>query len=167
MSNRTLPAHTGTARVRLATPQDEEEILGICHRLHAENGLMPLCDRKMREVLNEAFEAKGGIIGVIGAPGKIEGCILLRIGQMWYSDEWCLDELFNFVLPEYRRSRNALELVEFAKTCAERLHIPLFIGIISNERTASKVKLYERRLKKPAGAFFIYNDESIQQRRAG
>lgn len=159
-----MPDMVGAARVRLATIADADEIMAICHRLHDENGRLPICERKVREYLDEAFYGKGGILGAIGESGKIQGVILLRIGQIWYSEKYTLEEMFSYVLPEYRRSKNALDLVEFAKLCAKRLDLPLMIGILSDERTEAKVRLYERRLSKPAGAFFVYNEDSLRNR---
>ena len=34
--------------------------------------------------------------------------------------------------------------------------IPLLIGVLSNKRTEGKIRLYERQLGKPSGAFFLY-----------
>lgn len=164
MSDRLLPDEIRAARVRLATIDDAEEIMTMCRRLHAENGRLPMCERKVREFLDEAFFEKGGILGVIGQPGQIEGVIFLRIGQVWYSERYTLEEMFSYVLPEFRRSKNALDLVEFAKLCAKRLQLPLLIGILSDERTEAKVRLYERRLSKPAGAFFMYNNDAMRER---
>jgi hypothetical protein len=144
-------------RVRLAVPEDAAEILEICRDVHEEIGIFKISERKVREALDEAFLKRGGIIGVIGEPGQIEGCILLRIGQLWYTDEWMLEEKFSFVRPEFRRSRNAIHLVDFAKRCATELNLQLLIGIVSDERTQAKVRLYERVISKPCGAFFRYD----------
>jgi hypothetical protein len=157
MSNRLLPDNAGAALVRLATFADEEEIVRICRMMWAENGQMKMCERKVREMLHEAFHGRGGLIGVIGVPGKIEACIFLRISQLWYSDEFHLSEYLSFVLPAYRKSRNALNLVEFAKKCAYDLGLKLFITIVSTERTEAKKRLFERRLGPAAGAVFIYD----------
>lgn len=142
-------------RVRLATHDDEDELVAQCRRLHEENGLMEMSERKVRDMLRRSFDRMGGIIGVIGKPGEIEASIALSIGQIWYSDEWFLEELFNHVLPEYRRSTNARDLIVFAKNCADEIGLPLLIGVLSNDRTAAKVRLYERQLGTPSGAFFL------------
>lgn len=158
MSNRLLPDNAGAALVRLADRQDEEEIMGICRMMWAENGQMKMCERKVREMLGEAFEKRGGIIGVIGQPGAIEACIFLRITQLWYSDDWHLSEYLSFVLPRHRKSKNALNLVEFAKKCAYDIGLKLFITIVSTERTEAKRRLFERRLGPAAGSVFIYDN---------
>jgi GNAT superfamily N-acetyltransferase len=152
--------HAGFRRVRLATWEDEHELLALCQRLHDENGLYEMSPEKVRNMLYRAFNRQGGIIGVIGAPGHIEGAVCLMIGQTWYSDEWFLDELFNYVLPEHRRSNNAKDLINFAQWCADDCGLRLLIGVLSNTRTEAKVRLYERQLGKAAGAFFVYGNRS-------
>ncbi len=148
-----------SGRVRIAGKNDEEELMEICRRLHAENGMFPMNQNKVRDVLRKAFNREGGILGVIGDPGKIEGAIYMMVSTFWYSDECHLEELFSYVLPEYRRSRNALELVEFGKWCSDQSGFKLLIGIQSNERTAAKIRLYHRKLGDPIGAFFLHKPD--------
>lgn len=144
-------------RVRFATRDDADEIMAICCEMALENGQMTMSERKVRGLLEEAFSQKGGIIGVIGNQNLIQGCICMRIGQLWYSEDWMLSEYFSYVRPQYRRSTNLLDLVEFAKDCAHRMQLKLFISMVSTTRTEAKVRLFERRLSKPAGALFIYD----------
>jgi N-acetylglutamate synthase-like GNAT family acetyltransferase len=152
--------------VRLATPGDEDEIFAICKMLHAENGLFPMSESAVRSRIRECTEQKGGIIGVIGAPGQIEAIICLILNQFWYSSAWSLDEQFAFVLPNCRKSSNAKELIIFAKACATALQLPLVIGVLSNERTEAKVRLYERQLGSPAGAYFLVGTKTGYQQEA-
>jgi hypothetical protein len=152
-----------TSPVRKAGQRDEEELMAICHKLHSENGLFEMNEDKVRSMLRKAFNQDGGIIGALGPPGQIEGAIYMLISNYWYSDQWFLEELFSFVLPEYRRSTNAKDLITFAKRCSDELGIPLVIGVISNERTEAKVALYQRQLNKPAGAFFVHRPASVGQ----
>lgn len=151
-----------TPRVRLAKPEDEEEIFQICKMLHQENAIFPMSEPKVRNRIRECLYQKGGIIGVVGEPGSIEAIICLTLGSLWYTDAWSLDEHFNYVLPNHRRSDNAKELIIFAKACAQNLNLPLMIGILSNERTEAKVRLYKRQLGAPSGAFFLVNGTTGQ-----
>lgn len=146
--------------VRLATHEDEAELMKLCRMLHEENGLFPMEEDMVKETLNKGFNRKGGVIGVIGRPGALEGMIYMEVGNFWYSKQPHLMELFNFVHPEHRRSSHAKALIEFAKKCAGE-DVRLVIGIISNERTQAKIKLYERQLGKQAGAFFVYPPRAV------
>lgn len=169
MSDRKLPA-AGAARVRLAVRGDEEELLDMCRQMAEENAQLPMCERKVLAAIRDLFEAMetkniehgGGIIGVIGEPRKIEAMIFLDIGQIWYSDQWLLQESACYVLPQYRKSSNAKDLLEFAKNCSEHLGLALFSSMVSTDHTEEKIRLFERRLGKRVGAIFIHKPETFR-----
>jgi hypothetical protein len=148
---------TALPQVRLATPGDEPELMALCRALHGEIGLFSFSESKVRGVIQQYFERRGGIIGVIGPSNAIEASICLIIAEQYYTTDWHLMEMWNFVAAPYRRSRNAEALIEFAKRCSTQIGLPLIIGVMSNVRTAPKVRLYQRRLGVPSGAFFCYN----------
>lgn len=150
---------TEASKVRVATPGDEEGLMALCRLLHAENGLFPMDEDLVREMLWRAFDRQGGTIGVIGPRDALQGMIAIMISRFWYSKQPYLEELFNFVHPEHRRSAHAKALIAFSRRCADEIGIPLLIGVVSNLRTEAKVKLYERQLGKPAGAFFLYPNQ--------
>ena len=145
--------------VRLATPADEEEIMEMCRRLHAENGLFDLAEDKVRDCLKRYYDRAGAIVGVIGKHGHIEASTCLLFSEMYYTKKWHLAELWNFVDKNFRNSRNAEALIEFGKKSAVKIGVPFITGIITNDRTAAKVRLYRRMLGYPAGAFFVFNAE--------
>ena len=147
--------------IRIGTPDDEEAMLELALRAWEENGIKDVNPEKMLGMIRPA------LVGIIGKPGKkIEGAVLLRLSQMWYSDSWMLEEKAIFVDPEFRKSEggrrsatklHASTLCDFSKKVADELNIPLIIGVLSNHRTESKIRLYERSFGPPAGAFFLYN----------
>lgn len=143
-------------RVRIADHRDENEIMELCRRLHTENGIFTMDEGKVLSTLRKAFNRDGGVLGVIGERGMIEAMIYIAFGEFWYSTDTHLEEYFSYVAPEHRKSKDALELVQFAKWCAETSNMYLVIGIMSDHRTAGKVKLYQRVLDEPIGAFFLY-----------
>lgn len=143
-------------KVRLATEADIPEILRLCVLLHEENGLASMSEEKVTGLVWRCISRHGGLIGVIGEPGELEAMIALQIDSLWYTDHEILSELFNFVRADCRRTDHAKRLVAFAKLTAEGMGLPLFIGVISNHRTKAKVRLYQRQLGEPAGAFFIH-----------
>lgn len=146
------------SRVRFAERCDFDQLMFLCRELHAEIGMFEMDEDMVRDVLMTHFDRSGGIIGVIGAPLALEGAILMRMGTAsWYSKRTILEELFSFVLPEFRRSRNAKDLTNFAETCAKQIGVPLGIGFVSNHRTTAKFELYRRRFGAPVGAFFLVN----------
>ena len=146
-------------KVTLATPQDEEQILSIAMAAWTENGLADIDIEKVRGMLRPALYLWQGLCGIIKQPsGRIEGGILLRMSQMWYSNAWMIEEKIIFVDPEFRSAKGgrAGMLCDFSKKVADDLGIPLMIGVLSNDRTAAKIKMYERKFGDPAGAFFLY-----------
>ncbi len=142
--------------VRYAVPADLPELLQMGRDLHAENGLLTLSEEKIRDMAHKGVAGEDGRIGVIGPTGAIEGMIHLVIGSYWYSDDFHLEELYSYVRPECRRSKNARDLIEFAKKCATLMKVPLLIGIVSNNHTKQKIELYKRALGEPSGAYFIW-----------
>ena len=147
-------------KIRLGTPADEKGMLDLALSAWEENGIKGVNPEKMLGMIKPALYLWQGLVGIIGDPnGKIEAAVLLRISQMWYSDSWMLEEKAIFVDPEFRSAKGgrARMLCEFSKKVAEDLNIPLLIGVLSNQRTEAKVRLYERQFGSPAGAFFLYN----------
>lgn len=144
--------------VRIATVKDEPEILRLLHMMHEESGLTDLDVDAARETFSFAFKKKGGIIGVIGDSDKIEAAIFLLITRFWYRRKNHLEELFNYVHPDHRRSGHARTLIKFAKKCVDEIGIPLHIGVLTNKRMVEKVRLYRMSLGLPCGAFFMYGE---------
>jgi hypothetical protein len=146
--------------IRIGTPEDLDGCMELALMACRENGFVNPNPRKMLEDFWQALNMENGLVGLIGKEGeKIEGGILLRIGTMWYSDEPVLEEKAIFIHPDYRSARGgrARRLCEFSKQAAKSLGVPLIIGVLSNQRTEAKVRLYERQFGRPTGAFFLYN----------
>ena len=150
--------------VRIATPDEVDDVMQNALRACSDNGFVNPNPLKLLHEVWPALNLDGGIIGVIGEKGKIEGGILLRVITMWYSDEQALEEKAIFIHPDYRSAKGgrASRLCEFAKRTADQLGMPLLIGVLSNNRTEAKIRMYERQFGKPAGAFFLYGAHTGQ-----
>lgn len=152
-------------QIRTAVVEDMDEIMNLAMMACGENGFVNPNPVKLAEEIYPALLQNGGICGVIGKPGGIiEGVIVLRIGSMWYSDDIVLEEKAIFIHPEYRSAKGgrARKLCEFGKQTADKLNIPLIIGVLSNHRTEAKVRMYQRVFGEPAGAFFLHNAKTGQ-----
>lgn len=145
-----------TETVRLATREDEDNIIKLLHLMHMESGMLPLDEECAREFFARAFNKQGGIIGVIGEKNDIRAIIYLLISRFWYTRNNHIEECFNFVRPDCRKSNHARDLIAFAQKCSDTLSLPLVIGVLTNNRMEGKVRLYRRALGIPAGAFFVY-----------
>lgn len=145
--------------VRIATRADEDEVMLLLSQMHSEGGIMPLDEMEAKKTFARAFNREGGILGVIGEPGNIKAMIYLMLSRYWYSTHMHLEELFNFVRPDVRKDKQhyAQRMIDFAKECAVEIGIPLTIGVLTNQRMEGKVRLYQRSLGVPAGAWFVWN----------
>ncbi len=155
------------AEVRLATVQEEPELLHLIQIMHAESGWRPLDIERARELLAMAFERRGAIIAVIGSPGRIRAMLGLQIACAWYTKVHHIEELFCWVHPEHRQSDYARILATYAKQCSDDISreagfkVPLLIGVLTHNRMAAKVRLYRRWFGLPVGAFFIHNADWV------
>lgn len=151
------------SKVRLARSSDEPEILHLLKLMHAEGGLRPLDVECAREEFANAFESKGGVLAVIGAPGHVRAMLYLKITRDWYTRDNHLQELFCWVHPDHRNSDYHKLLIEYAKWCSDDISssmgkkVPLFMSVLTNRRMTAKVRLYRRFFGWPVGAFFVHN----------
>jgi hypothetical protein len=157
--------------VRIARPEDRQEIWRLFLQGHRENGQFTLAPEKVDFLLTRALcpqlipewdTGPRGAIGVIGDIGSLEALVLVMIDTYWYSNERHLGEYLVYVDPECRRSYHARALVEWMKHQSDKTRLPLLTGIISNQRTEAKVRLYQRMLPR-IGAFFLYTPQSSVQ----
>lgn len=150
---------TEEIKVRVATQNDFKGVMELMALVSQENGIFqPTLEMVAGEVW-AALNHDHGIIGVIGPEGGLlEGFVLLRIGNTWYSQAEIIEEKTVFVSPKFRSAKGgrARKLCEFSKKVADELDLPLLIGILSNQRTKGKVEMYKRVFGDPAGAFFLY-----------
>jgi GNAT superfamily N-acetyltransferase len=145
--------------VRLAEQEDIPQIIELLKEHFKENGNHTLSENKIIALISLHYNKSGGVIGVIGETGgKLRGLIILAVTQLWYSDNYILDEISLFVRPEDRKSDYAKQLMIFAKKASDTLDLELRISVWSNERTEAKIKLYQRQFKLK-GASFNYNEK--------
>lgn len=140
-----------------ATLADLPEFMRLFRIMHAENGLFDLDEDCVRETFNRAVKNKEGVIGLIKGPlGDLRAMLYLLVTRYYYTQQFHLEELFNFVSPEWRKTNYADTLLRYAIHCQKQLNIPLVIGVLTGSRMEAKVRLYRRRLGMPSGAFFVH-----------
>ena len=124
-----------------------------------ENGVGNADVQKILSLVWRGVTRQSAVIGVIEGPaGQLEAITVLRIEEQGHSSDPILVEQTVYVHPGFRsmRGARAKKLVEWNKMVSVRMGLPLLIGILSNERTAGKIKLYERMLGKPSGAYWLF-----------
>jgi len=156
--------------VRLANEADRLEVWRLILQGHKENCAFELSPQKVEWWLNRLLNPDSipdsdmgprGVIGVIGPQGALEGLVILVIGSYWYTDSRHLEEYMVFIDPECRASDHAKVLIEWMKEQSKQTKLALVAGIISNDKTEAKCKLYGRFLPK-AGEFFVYGLEKFK-----
>jgi hypothetical protein len=155
--------------ITIATPDDVHDVMALALMACEENGFVNPNPQKLLQDIWPAVNRDHGLVAVIRGENGLEGALLLRIGTMWYSDDQVIEEKAIFIHPEYRNAKGgrARRLSEYAKKVSDELGIPLVIGVLSNERTAAKVRMYERQFGKPSGAYWIYGARTGQHAKLG
>jgi len=156
-------------KVRIATPDDVHQLMEMGIAANDEVGIAKANPETLLMDIWPALHLDGGIIGVIGKPGKIiEGGIVLKITNLWYGDEEFLEERVVYIRPEFRKGDRERgpggggvisrfgRLIEFAKETSDRLQIPLCVGISTAIGFKGKARMYQHYLGDQAGAFYLY-----------
>lgn len=151
-----------TTQIRLGTPDDMTEVMKLAIAAAEENGFLDASASLLAQTVWPALNQDHALCGIIGTSSLIEAFVLLQIGTMYYSTSRCVEEKVIFVHPDYRSAKGgrARKLCEFSKKVADTLDLPLLIGVCSSERTAGKVRMYERIFGPPAGAYFLYRTKT-------
>lgn len=148
--------------IRLAEVDDIPSLMALTRLAAAEDAQHPYDSDKVFNVVRRHYEKTGGLIAVAGPKGEpIRGYLIMIIDEIWYSPDYQLLELSLFVDPEHRRTTIAKQLMTFSKQASEGLALDLTIGVLSNDRTAAKVRLYQRQFQ-TAGAYFLYRPASAE-----
>lgn len=151
-------------QLRLGTPDDMHEVMDLAIAAAKENGLVNASQVLLAKTIWPALCQDHGLVGCIQSKNgaQIEGMVVLQVGTLFYSEEQCLEEKTVYVRPEYRAARGgrARKLCEFSKSAADKLGLPLIIGVFSSVETQAKIGLYKRIFGEPAGLYFLYGGKT-------
>lgn len=162
-------------RVRLAERDDEEELMEMVRVMHPESALrttdgnpIPLDEPSVRSALHRALIPNRNSpdmpawIGIIGEPGEMKGSVYLSMETTWYSNHVILVERWCYVLPNFRRSNLAAQLIAFAKASADAVNVhPMIMGHMTYGREEAKARFYRRHLGTPLGTYFAHNGANM------
>lgn len=157
--------------VRFAEPVDEPQVTMLLLLGHAENSIwkfdVPKSQFVIRRMLYTPWLSPNdpglrGCFGVIGPKGGIlEAVCMVGIGQHWSSTAPYLEEYIVYVHPDYRSTGHAVALIDWLKDRVDENRIPLITGIMSQERTEAKCRLYRRHFTK-VGEFFVHMPDNMR-----
>lgn len=165
--------------VRFAQKGDELAILEAIELGHSDNGLWPLSQTKVLDLIDKATSInrthESPIIGIIDGKNGIEAMNCLKLATQWYTDSWHLCELFNWVHPDHRQSKHAESLINFHRELTDKMSktlgqkIALLTGVVTVKRLDAKINLFGKKYRQ-VGAIFAHNldlaPDSYNQRRA-
>lgn len=146
--------------IRNAQITDFDLILPLLQLRHKEGRFGSF---SLYEVRNQfdLILAGHGIIGIIEtADGVAQATIGLVVCRFWYSTDAHIEDQWNYVHPDFRRTDHAKNLMTFAKDYSNRVRLPLFTMQEETPETAPKMRLLERNLQR-AGAVFRHEPEHV------
>ncbi len=140
--------------IGLAQTFDEDELVEMIQTAHAESAMFAGFNKsKVRGELHDTLVNRGGVIGAIRKSNAIRGFAWLTFSQEWYTDDTILVERLVYCRPEYRSAEYARELLMWARMTSEQLG-PMLIGVVANNKTSVKARLYRRYFGEPIGFLF-------------
>lgn len=147
--------------IRPATVGDEDKLYDLLCMAWRENAPYQISQKKVCMMIDAATHDKEVIVGVIDTPDGtgLSGSIGGFFSQWWYTEDFHIEECWNFVHPEHRKSTHARDLINYMKWVSENMDMPLHMGILTATKLEEKVRLYRRQMPQ-VGAAFAYNMES-------
>lgn len=150
--------------VRIAKPEDHQEVWRLFLQGYRENAMFPIAPDKVDWMINRALapdmiaewdNGLRGAIGVIGPVGALEALVFVALGEYWYTRRKHIEEFIVYVDPECRRSHHVDALHAWMQEQVEKTNLPLITGILSTERTEAKCRLYRRHFAKVGEFFYL------------
>lgn len=160
------------AQVRVAKPEDEDDLMGMLRRMHRDNPQpFPMSEELVRETVQRAITPNRNslddcqsVCGIIG-----EDCIEASIGlvttHMWFSDAPFLAKLWFWVVPEYRRHPHARALMQFSTKLADALQMQMRIAnmVKEGEKSVADDRLWKRHLGGEwCGSSYLYQPLEVR-----
>jgi hypothetical protein len=147
--------------IRICVPADEPALLRVLALNYEENkGLAAINWDKVTRMVRRGTEQQLGIIGVIEGKHGIEATAGFILTNFWFSDDFHLEEVWVFVLPDYRRSTHARRLYEWAKYLSTQMTVPVLCGVLTTQRHQAKIRLAQREMPQ-VGALFMWPKPAV------
>ena len=160
---------TCPSTVRIATAHDAPEIWRLFLEGQKDFSLFTMAPDKVNWILSRVLcpetiplgdTALRGVMGVIGKVGALEAICGLCISDLWYTHDKHLGDFLVFVDPVHRSSKHAQALIEWMKYQSDILGLPFISGVITNQRTEAKCRLFRRMIPKIGETFFYSGTNS-------
>ena len=114
--------------IRIGTKEDTHQVMKLALMIHDEIGVTELSPEKVLQEVYPALCLDRGLVGVVeNDDGEIVGAVLIKMVNLFYSDETILEERGMFLRPDYRTAKNgvakglASRLCEFCKKVSDEI----------------------------------------------
>lgn len=164
------PTRERPKSVRMATPDDEEDILNLLLLDLRENAehIAPIDEKKVMENIRAGTRGRGGLTAVIDdTGGKPVAVVLMHPFTHWWSQAWYFFEVALYVHTDHRKSRHVDDLLQFERWAVDNMTAAtgsrwlLICGVLGAWRVQAKIALYRRRFWQ-AGAAFVYPQPPVK-----
>jgi GNAT superfamily N-acetyltransferase len=148
-------SNTNQHKIRVATWDDAPQLWQLAWLAHRENGLFPLSQPKVKQLLTDLIDQRRGVVAVIGGT-ILEACVWVTIGEgSWYTTSLSVADALLFVHPDYRGGLHAVRLLAWMKRFARDRQLPWMTAVVSKRRTQAKCKLYRKVGLRPVGEVYF------------
>lgn len=141
--------------IRMAEAEDIPDALELCASLYHEEGVLFEIDPDKARAAIKSFVSNGVVVLAFSNDGEMVGCAAAVVDTMWWSKTPFLRCVFCYVLPEFRRSTFARDMLRSIKRAGEALGVKTVSDVLSERRTEGKCRLYQREFRE-LGKVFIY-----------
>lgn len=162
--------------VRLAGPEDEDELLRLCRAKHGEEALrnasgqpFRFSEDKARATLHRAIlerrndpdAGEAWCAVVASANGIIAGSSYLTVQTPHDSDDAYLCEHWSWIWPEHRKSDVGRRLLMWSQAKAVAMGLPLIGGVVSYDEDSPKMRFFKRAGFEPLASLYLYKGEPV------
>lgn len=139
-----------------ASLTDISGILALLSIMHEEAESLPEIDWAKTTHAVADVVLSGVALVAKNKEGHVVGSIGGYVTSQWYSNAPHLGDLWYYVMPDYRKTKAAVSLMEGFKEAAAAIKVPLQVGHVFGDKDLDrKDKLFRRLGFKPVGSIYV------------
>lgn len=148
--------------IKFAKPEDVTQIVSLGYKSFDENslagiGASPDFDKALLTLTESVVEDVVLVKRNEQDQRLIDGVLVLKHSETWWSNQTLLFSLLFFVKEEFRTTRTAVNLLKAAKEYAIINGLPIVFDIFAQKDVQKKKKLLKILGFKECGTLFIFN----------
>lgn len=151
-------------KIQFAKPEDVAQIVALGCSSFKENmleefGVYKSIDKALNVVLDSINEHVVLVQRNAENPKNIDGVLVIRTGEIWWSDKPLLSIALFFIKPEHRSFSLAKDFIKEAKEYAIINKTPLIFDITGQKDVEKKLKLMQYFGFKKCGSTYIFTGD--------